>query len=100
VTEDALRSSATPEADQGEIVLRHYAQRWTARLGKFAVPLRFILLVGVSLAVVGLVARVTTLPMLTATLGPTAYVFAAYPTANQHDCDVQLSATQWGWAWA
>jgi hypothetical protein len=41
--------------------------------------LRFALLAGVSLAVVGAVGRGLAWPALTATLGPTAYVFAAHP---------------------
>ena len=44
--------------------------------------LRFVVLAGISLAVVGAVGRGLTWPTLTATLGPTAYVFAAHPASE------------------
>lgn len=46
------------------------------------IGLRFVLLAGGSLAVVGAVGRGLTWPALTATLGPTAYVFAAHPASE------------------
>ena len=44
--------------------------------------LRFVVLAGISLAVVGAVGRGLTWPTLTPTLGPTAYVFAAHPASE------------------
>lgn len=48
-------------------------------MGHLMVAARFLVLVGVSLAVVGVAGHFLDWPLLTTTLGPTAYVFAAHP---------------------
>ncbi|MDQ2726629.1 MAG: HPP family protein [Actinomycetota bacterium] len=44
-----------------------------------AVGIRYLVITGMLLGVVGLVGHWASSPLLTATLGPTAYVFAAHP---------------------
>jgi len=46
---------------------------------RVVVPLRFLILVGVSLAVTGVAGHFLDWPLLSSTLGPTSYVFAAHP---------------------
>ena len=58
-----MRSEFSPEPQQARVVL----------------GLRYLLLTGVLIGVVGIAGRFLAWPLLTSTVGPTAYVFAAHP---------------------
>lgn len=49
---------------------------------RLVVALRFLILMGVSLAAIGVAGHFLTLPLLASTLGPTSYVFAAHPKSE------------------
>jgi hypothetical protein len=46
---------------------------------RFALAVRYVVVICVLVATVGITGRLLAWPLLTATLGPTAYVFAAHP---------------------
>lgn len=50
--------------------------------GTVALGLRYLLLTGVLVGVVGIAGRYLAWPLLTSTVGPTAYVFAAHPESE------------------
>ncbi len=50
---------------------------------RVCLPLRFLVLMGVSLAMVGVAGHFLGWPLLASTLGPTAYVFAAHPRREE-----------------
>lgn len=49
---------------------------------RVAVGVRYLVITGVLMGIVGLVGHGASWPLLTATLGPTAYVFAAHPNTE------------------
>lgn len=49
---------------------------------RLAVGVRYLVITGVLLGIVGMIGHWASWPLLTATLGPTAYVFAAHPSTE------------------
>jgi HPP family len=52
------------------------------RQARLALGMRFLLLTGVLVGAAGIAGRYLAWPVLTSTVGPTAYVFAAHPTSE------------------
>jgi HPP family len=59
--------------------VRSESSRTRIRAARLALGVRYLLFTGILVAAVGLGSRFLAWPLLTSTIGPTAYVFAAHP---------------------